>query len=511
MTTPLPSATGVLMQVVMTTSFQCRSPRHARILVSLLVGLAGIALLTALAPQAAEASRFCDALQADLRAGGANSGLLVTDLESDQELCAAGAEKPLILASNTKLFTTAALLGKLGPQNRLKTTVWAVGRLNRAGVLRGDLYLRGAGDPALAMPGFAARHRPRIATNLLALTAQVRAAGIRQVTGRLYADDTILDRVRGVADSGYRTSIYIGPLSGLALNSGYTGVGAKYFSSDPARLAADRLQRSLRRAGVSIRRNVALGKLPRVPGGSLLTGLTAADRGAQEGKKPPSGGGGTGTEGPSQPGETEPKGGGVTQPVSGGGQPASTSTVKPRKRVRQRLAVVRSPTVALLSEQINVHSDNFFAETMIKTLGAMASGKGTTTAGARVVMRHARSLGSGAHIVDGSGLTRGNTASPRQVVSLLTSVSATPYGDIFRRTLPLSSRDGTLVGRMKGTAAERRCEAKTGTLTGVSALSGYCDTRSGRTIAFSILMNSTSSGTTARYYQDRIAARIAGL
>lgn len=456
----------------MTTLNARRPPVRAR-LVALPAAIA-LLLLVLSAPTAA-ASRFCDALRADLRAGGADSGLLVRDLESGRELCAAKADRPMILASNTKLFTTAALLGRLGPRTRLKTTVWAVGRLNRAGVLRGDLYLRGAGDPALAMPAFAKRHRPRISTNLLALTGQVRAAGIRRVTGRLYADDTIFDRLRGVADSGYRTSMYIGPLSGLALNSGYTSPSTRHFASDPARLAADRLLRALRRAGISIPKAVALGKLPRVPAGSLRTGVTK--------KGDPRDSGGT----------------------------ASASASKPRKLVRQRLGVVRSPNVAVLSEQINVHSDNFFAETMIKTLGAMQTGKGTTAAGARVVMRHARSLGSNARIVDGSGLTRGNTASARNVVRLLTAVAATPYGEAFRGTLPLAGRDGTLVDRMKGTAAYRSCEAKTGTLTGVSALSGYCDTRSGRTITFSILMNATASGTTARYYQDRITARIAAL
>lgn len=479
---------------------------------AVLTALAWAATVAALAPApASAASPFCEALTKELRRGAGNGGLMVTDIATGRELCASGADKRLILASNTKLFTTAALLGKLGPETRLKTTVWAVGHLDDNGVLRGDLYLRGAGDPALAMPAFAARHRPRVATNLLALTAQVRSAGIRRVTGRLYADDTIFDRLRGVADSNYRTSPYIGPLSGLALNSGYTGVGAKYFAADPARLAAERLRRSLRRSGIAIPKPIALGRLPRVPLGNLRTGRIRAPGETPESPNP---------DPPAdQSGGSRPAGGAAPSGVarrssatrSAAVKRARRSAAKVAERVRQRLAVVRSPTIAKLAEQINVHSDNFFAETMIKTLGAQVSKKGTTAAGARVVMQHARSLGARAKIVDGSGLTRGNTSSPRDVVRLLTRIAASDYGTLFRRTLPLSSRDGTLAGRMQGTAAERRCEAKTGTLTGVSALSGYCDTRSGRTIAFSILMNSVASSTTARKHQDRIAARIAGL
>jgi D-alanyl-D-alanine carboxypeptidase/D-alanyl-D-alanine-endopeptidase (penicillin-binding protein 4) len=71
----------------------------------------------------------------------------------------------------------------------------------------------------------------------------------------------------------------------------------------------------------------------------------------------------------------------------------------------------------------------------------------------------------------------------------------------------VAGREGTVRGRMRGTAAEGRCRAKTGTLTGVSALSGYCD-MSGRTLVFSILMNGVDV-TAARSLQDRIVATIA--
>ena len=84
-----------------------------------------------------------------------------------------------------------------------------------------------------------------------------------------------------------------------------------------------------------------------------------------------------------------------------------------------------------------------------------------------------------------------------------------PAGEEFIQDLPLSGTEGTLTGRTTGSAAYRRCRAKTGTISGVSTLSGYCFNRSGRIMAFSILMNSVRSSATARYYQDRIAALIA--
>ena len=102
----------------------------------------------------------------------------------------------------------------------------------------------------------------------------------------------------------------------------------------------------------------------------------------------------------------------------------------------------------------------------------------------------ARALGSGVHAVDGSGLTRSNRASPRQVVDLLLAMRDDPAGDDFIQDLALTGKEGTVDDRMHGTAAYGRCRTKTGTLTGVSNLSGYCFNKSGRIMVFSILMDS---------------------
>jgi len=130
-------------------------------------------------------------------------------------------------------------------------------------------------------------------------------------------------------------------------------------------------------------------------------------------------------------------------------------------------------------------------------------------AGATVVERFARSHGSGVHAVDGSGLTRSNRASPLQVVRLLRSMRRSHVADPYIQGLALTGREGTVDDRTLGTAAEARCRAKTGTLTGVSALSGYCFNRSGRVMIFSILMNSVSNLYLAHNEQDKIAALVA--
>jgi D-alanyl-D-alanine carboxypeptidase/D-alanyl-D-alanine-endopeptidase (penicillin-binding protein 4) len=127
-----------------------------------------------------------------------------------------------------------------------------------------------------------------------------------------------------------------------------------------------------------------------------------------------------------------------------------------------------------------------------------------------VVERFARGHGSGVHAVDGSGLTRSNRASPAEVVGLLRSVRDTFAGEELIQDMALAGHEGTVADRMHGTAAYGRCRTKTGTLTGVSNLSGYCFDRSGRLTIFSILMSGVRDLSLAHYEQDRIAGAIAG-
>jgi len=162
-----------------------------------------------------------------------------------------------------------------------------------------------------------------------------------------------------------------------------------------------------------------------------------------------------------------------------------------------------------LVEATDVYSNNFFAEMLAKLLGAHFGGAGTTAAGTAVVARFARAHGSGIHAVDGSGLTRGNRASPAQVVRLLQAMRSTAAGDRFIQDLALTGHEGTVADRTRGTAAYGRCRTKTGTLSGVSALSGYCFNRSGRTMIFSILMNGVRDLSLAHYEQDKIAGLVA--
>jgi serine-type D-Ala-D-Ala carboxypeptidase/endopeptidase (penicillin-binding protein 4) len=179
------------------------------------------------------------------------------------------------------------------------------------------------------------------------------------------------------------------------------------------------------------------------------------------------------------------------------------------------LAAVDSPTIGRLVRIMNKPSDNFFAEILLKNLSAADGDQGTTLDGTEEAEAFARSLiprgwAPEVDLSDGSGLSRQNRMSPRAIVALLDRLRSHPQFPAFFDSLPIAGIDGTLETRMDGTAAEGNCSAKTGTLSGVSALSGYCQVVGGHLVVFSILMNEVQGGNAPpRAAQDRMAAAIA--
>jgi D-alanyl-D-alanine carboxypeptidase/D-alanyl-D-alanine-endopeptidase (penicillin-binding protein 4) len=375
-----------------------------------------------------------------MRGAGAYSGAYVANLSQGRAVFRWKASTARILASNTKLFTTSAALARYGTDGTLGTEVLGRGHLDEDGIWRGDLYLRGGGDPTFGNGRFNRRAYGGGAS-VEGLAKALETAGIQRVTGRVFGDESRFDSLRGGPDSHYGTSIWVGPLSALSFNRGLANTSGSAFQGSPPAFAAAGLDRVLEARGVPVRRAPRAGRAP--------SGLDV-------------------------------------------------------------LASVDSPPMARLIKLTNKPSDNFFAETLVKDLALQARGRGTTAGGARLAAAYARRLGSGASLVDGSGLARGDRASPLQVVRLLSALVEEDGYDEFVASLPIAGRDGTLVHRMRTGPARNRCHGKTGTLSDVSALSGYCQARSGDLYAFSFLMNGVSP-TSARGLQDRMVQAIAAL
>jgi D-alanyl-D-alanine carboxypeptidase/D-alanyl-D-alanine-endopeptidase (penicillin-binding protein 4) len=406
-----------------------------------------IALLIALGLAVAPATAAADdalvrKLARQMRAAGAYSGAYVVNVSQGETVFRWKHNTPRILASNTKLFTTAAAVARYGSEGTLGTEVRGESALADDGVWRGDLYLRGGGDPTFGSQRFVRRNYGRGAT-VEQLAGLIEDTGIERVTGRVYGDESNFDSLRGGPESRYAASIWVGPLSGLAFNRGLGDESGRSFQLDPPLFAAAQLDAALERRGVKVRLKPRAGV---APGGAEV------------------------------------------------------------------LASVDSPPMGQLIKLTNKPSDNFFAEMLLKDLALQARGRGTTAAGAKIAAGFARRLGAGARLVDGSGLSRGNRASPRQVVKLLSEmleVDQSEYNDDFVDSLPIAGQDGTLADRMRRQPARWRCRGKTGTLSDVSALSGLCEVSNGDTYVYSILMNGVYP-TGARRLQDNMLQAIAG-
>jgi D-alanyl-D-alanine carboxypeptidase/D-alanyl-D-alanine-endopeptidase (penicillin-binding protein 4) len=330
-------------------------------------------------------------------------------------------------ASNEKLTVAVTALDRLGPGFRIPTGVFGRGSLQSHGVWEGSLVLKGYGDPWLRMKG------------LRRLAAQIRAAGITRVTGRILGDESYFDRVR--VGPGWKASFYKDespPLSALVVNN--ARVGTRMWD-EPAKAAALLFRRALRDAGVA------------APG-AYGKGLAPTD-----------------------------------SPLA-------------RIRPRSLTAVVR---------HMDLVSDNFFAEMLLKILGKRERGEGSTAAGAGVVRSELRQRimhMEGIRIADGSGLSRYDRLTARAVGELLISATSdAAIGDEFVASLPVAGVSGTLEDRMERLPAYRHVFAKTGTTNRASALSGYVTTR----YVFAILQN----GNPIPYYyarkaQDRFAQVLAG-
>jgi serine-type D-Ala-D-Ala carboxypeptidase/endopeptidase (penicillin-binding protein 4) len=391
--------------------------------VACLIAACALCALAAPAAQALDTAALRAKLSREMQRAGTFSGAYVRDLDTGEALYAHKENVARPPASIEKLYTTSTALLRFGPAEQLTTRVVGTGGLDALGVWRGDLYIKGAGDPTLSQ------------AQILTLAATIAAqAGIVRVDGSVLGDESVFDALRGSPRTGFAIDRAIGGvLSGVAVARGFSRDGA------PAKEAARRLAKALRAAGV-----------------------------------------------------------GVDGRSGAGTAPAEA----------QELASVASPPMADLIRLTNVPSDNFDAEMLLKDLGARFGGAGATTAGAAVVRAQLAAFGVHPRIVDGSGLSRANRTTPRQVVRLLERMHEQPAGPAFEGSLAVAGRTGTVRRRMRGTPAQDRCLAKTGTLRAVSTLAGYCQTTGGHTVAFAMLM-STPLITRAHRVQDRMTAAIA--
>ena len=412
-------------------------------------------------------------------------GIEVRGLTSGRLLYARNAEKSFRPASTLKLVTTAAALDLFGPDARLSTTVETTGRLDARGRILGDVCLVGRGDPNLS-GRFASDN---VVAAFEELADALRAAGVRRIEGRVVGHEGAFTGDRRGSDWGWEdlTWSYGAEVSALSFNDNTVELklapGER--ALDPVLLEAS--PRSSYYSVASTAATTSAGAkrdltLVRDPGsnririmGTLPIGETWEGRVA--------------LEDPARYAATvfvevlEAKGIRVTGPVA-----TSSDSRPPESRV---LAAHESPTLAEMLKVVNKESQNLHAEMLLRLLGQRTRGEGSVAAGHEAVQAFLARLGVAADwgLEDGSGLSRSDLVSPRGLVALLAAMARHPLAAPFRESLAVMGVDGTLKNRLKGTPAEGRIQAKTGTLHLVNALAGYVTRPAGEPLVFSIVVN----------------------
>jgi D-alanyl-D-alanine carboxypeptidase/D-alanyl-D-alanine-endopeptidase (penicillin-binding protein 4) len=444
-----------------------------------------------------------DAILASPGLEGADLGLVVKTLDGDT-VYSRSSDRRQQPASNAKLVTSAAALDILGPDYRFDTTVHTAGRRHGT-VLDGDLYLRGTGDPTM------------LAADYDALAGKVADAGVTLVRGKLFADDTWFDDVRlGVSwawdDEPYYYSAQVSALT-AAPDTDYDA-GSIIVKVAPGANGKAVVTTEPPTDYVTIANTAVTGAagspdtitVDRVHGANTFTVTGSIPAGGAATSEWMAVWEPTGYAAALFRSALGRHGVRVLGPTARAATPAGAPVVAARQSMP--LSELQVPFLKL--------SNNLHAEILVKAMGRAVSGRGTWSAGAAAVASRLPSFGidpARLSLRDGSGLSRMDQIAPDQLASLLGAARSRPWFPSWYEALPIAGKadrmvGGTLRNRMRGTAAEGRVHAKTGSLTGVSGLSGYVDTVSGERWVFSMVTNN-SIGVNVKGLEDAVAVRLA--
>jgi D-alanyl-D-alanine carboxypeptidase/D-alanyl-D-alanine-endopeptidase (penicillin-binding protein 4) len=163
--------------------------------------------------------------------------------------------------------------------------------------------------------------------------------------------------------------------------------------------------------------------------------------------------------------------------------------------------------MATLIALTNTPSDNYFAETLLKDIGARLGGAGTTAAGAAVVRNEMLSkFAISPRLDDGSGLSRYDSTTPQQIVDVLQGLAT---NTAFTNSLAVAGETGTLQDEGRGSPAQGNCRGKTGTLHDVANLAGYCRARDGHMLVFAFMANGLGDPDYVHVVEANMAAALA--
>jgi D-alanyl-D-alanine carboxypeptidase/D-alanyl-D-alanine-endopeptidase (penicillin-binding protein 4) len=411
-----------------------------------------------------------------------NWGVLVVSLSTGDTLFASNPDLQLLPASTMKLFTSSLALDRFGADGKFETTVLRAGALGSDGVLRGDLVLRGAGDPTLTGRAEDDGGSPPMD----ALAQQVAAAGVKHVTGDVVGDaSAFLD---GKIPEGWRTRY---------LNASYAArVSALSFNENKMTIVVrpngGRAELSFQPpvSGLPIANNV---KVTSASGnarigvhqdstGRLVVGGWIGAQSRQRAYQ-------VMVEGPELFAAAALRAALTAQGITVDGPVRTGST--PRDAIA--IATFDSPPLQEIVTQMNGESNNHFAELLFRdaasSVGTPGSAENANILLRRFLYEKAEVAPTAVFAADGSGLSTLDRVTARAMVKLLGYVRKAPWGSVVEQSLPVAGETETLKHRMRSTAAMGNLHAKTGTTNDVASLGGYVTAKDGEQLAFSFIYN----------------------
>ena len=448
--------------------------------------------------------------------GTARWSVLVYSLDSGETIFSIDPASAIAPASNIKLLTTAAALQRLGPDYRFRTYLLSSAPVKN-GVLQGDLTLYGTGDPGLSDRFYGSKDEV-----FQLLVDDLQAAGVTEVSGDLIADASFFPGP--LRDEGWEqrdlNEHFTAPISALSYNENVVSfrirpgsVGAPpNVETIPAHSALNVENTATTVANRARPRLAILREDPLKP--VRITGRMSSssrDVWRQMTVAVPAD-----FAGASFRAVLEDRG----IPVTG-----STRRVElPVESVVRRLSgpALGKPAARILArhtsrplaeylEIVNKESNNLFAELIFRATGRAASGIGSPSASALAVRETLVTLGvdtEGLFQVDGSGLSGENRVSAASFVDLIRRISEGSMWPDYWASLPRAGTSYEL-GRMYQTAAANNLRAKTGTIDGVSALTGMVRTQDGERLAFSLMVNGPPSIGGAKQLENEIGVQLA--
>ncbi len=343
----------------------------------------------------------------------------------------------VIPASNTKLFTTAIALSILGGNYPLSTKILTDDKNIKDGIINGNLYIKGYGNSTFT------------SEDLEKMVIELKRMGIRKILGNIIGDDSYFDEIYTRSDwiTDDTQQLKLPPISALVIDRN-------------SRLEQRRIKYK-RRGLVRYRVKEVYSQIKNPP---LYIANLLRDKLAEEGIK-------------------------VNKSAIKGITPSGCVVLVESKILLKDLV-----------KRINKRSDNFLAECLFKTIGAVATGKqGNSFYSTQTILKFLKDNGiysEGTSIVDGSGLSRYDKVTVGAICGLLEKMYFDMKNfDDFYNSLSIAGIDGTLRHRMRGSSAENDFHGKTGTLNGVSSLSGYLKTASGDDLVISMIFDFSSGGT----------------